>query len=96
MTEKTGYKYSAKASQSLTTGTIGFEVTMYFDDPTELEGANKNRLVDMMENVETTFEKRGYKIASIEPTNLEKANTIMTKKMKAAEVKRIAEAEANL
>lgn len=96
MTEKTGYKYNAKASQSLTTGTVGFEVNFYFDDPKELEDLNKNRLVDLFENIETTFEKRGYKIASIEPTNLEKAQTIMTKKMQAAEKKRIAEAEANI
>lgn len=69
MSEKTGYKYSVKFSQSLTTGTIGFEGYQAFDDINEFD---KTMLATLLENVEAEFSKRGYKIASINPTNSEK------------------------
>jgi len=64
-----GFKYSVKFSQSLTTGTIGFEGYLAFDDVNDFD---KTLLVTMLENIEGEFHKRGYKVASIEPTNSEK------------------------
>lgn len=94
-TKKEGYKFGLKTSQSLTTGTFGFEGAFYFDDPKDLE-KNKEFLVTMIEEQEKIFELHGYKVASTIPTNLEKNQTILTKKMEAAEKKRIAEAEASV
>ena len=71
MSEKTGYKYSVKFSQSLTTGTIGFEGYQAFDDINEFD---KTMLPTLLENIEAEFSKRGYKIASITPTNAEKVS----------------------
>lgn len=92
-TKKEGYKFGLKTSQSLTTGTFGFEGAFYFDDPKDLE-KNKAFLLTMIQEQEVIFENAGYKVASTIPTNLEKNQTILTKKMEAAEAKRRTEAEA--
>jgi hypothetical protein len=62
-----------KFSQSLTTGTIGFEGYLAFDEPNQFD---KTMLATLLENVEAEFSKRGYKIASLSPTNSEKVKKI--------------------
>ena len=87
MTEKTGYKYTVKFSQSLTTGTIGFEGSYSFDDPKDIENPiHKQYLVTLLEEIETTFDKKGYKIATFVPTNAEKNTVIKSSKQESKEV----------
>lgn len=87
MTEKTGFKYTVKFSQSLTTGTIGFEGSYNFDDPKEFENPkNKQYLVGLLEAIEETFEKKGFKIASITPTNMEKNIPVKSGRQEAKEL----------
>ena len=69
MTEKTGYKYSIKFNQSLTSGTIAFEGYYAFD--TVDEGLIDNHpLLHILKNIEKQFQEAGYKVASIIPNNM--------------------------
>ncbi len=68
MTEKTGYKYSIKFNQSLTSGTIAFEGYYAFDD--FVTDYDPERLLTMLKNTETVFQAAGYKVASIIPNNM--------------------------
>jgi hypothetical protein len=67
MTEKTGYKYSIKFNQSLTSGTIAFEGYYAFDNPSEFD---KGILLGLLIAQEKAFQDKGYKVASIIPNNL--------------------------
>jgi len=67
MTEKTGYKYSVKFNQSLTSGTIAFEGYYAFD---EIEDYDKETLLGLLVTTEKVFQDAGYKVASIVPNNL--------------------------
>jgi hypothetical protein len=69
MTEKTGYKFSAKFNQSLTSGTIAFEGYFGFDSFEEYL-LNKDVLLRILKEQEEIFTKEGYKVASIIPNNL--------------------------
>jgi hypothetical protein len=67
MSEKTGFKYSIKFNQSLTSGTIAFEGYFAFDHPTEFD---TGKLLGMLQEQETAFANAGYKIASSIPNNM--------------------------
>jgi hypothetical protein len=67
MTEKTGFKYSIKFSQSLTSGTIAFEGFYAFD---EIKDYDKETLLRLLVSTEKVFQDAGYKVASIVPNNL--------------------------
>ena len=67
MSEKTGYKYSIKFNQSLTSGTFAFEGYLGFDHPSEFDATI---LVNMLKEQESAFQAEGYKVASIIPNNL--------------------------
>ena len=76
MTEKTGYKYSIKFNQRLTSGTIAFEGYYAFDEfPQQL-----NLLVEMLKSTEKVFAEEGYKIASSIPNNLQKLSNAKSDK----------------
>ena len=64
---KTGYKYSIKFNQSLTSGTLGFEGYYAFD---EYDSFNPHILLEMLKEQEKVFTEAGYKVASIVPNNL--------------------------
>lgn len=69
--QKTGFKYRIGFHQSLTTGVIGFEANVNFDDYDNLDEDTPNpvtHLESMLEDAETVFTARGYRVASqIEP-----------------------------
>ena len=72
MTEnKTSYKYQIGFHQSVTTGIIGFEGNVNFDDYDNLDEDTPNpvtHLESMLEDAENVFKGRGYRVASqIEP-----------------------------
>lgn len=67
MTEKTGYKYSIKFNQSLTSGTIAFEGYFAFDSPIDFD---PTVLVSMLKEQESAFQNEGYKVASAVPNNM--------------------------
>lgn len=70
--QKTGFKYSVKFSQSLTTGTLGFEGFYAFS---ELENFDENILVEALKRQEDAFRKDGiHKVATYDPTNSEKTS----------------------
>jgi hypothetical protein len=65
--QKTGYKYSIKFNQSLTSGTIAFEGYYAFD---QVGDYDKKTLLELLKNTEKVFQDEGYKVASIVPNNL--------------------------
>ena len=67
--QKTGYKYSIKFNQSLTSGTIAFEGYFAFDEFHEFD-TKPNPLLPMLQSIEKDFMDAGYKVASIVPNNL--------------------------
>ncbi len=67
--QKTGYKYSIKFNQSLTSGTLAFEGYFGFDDPQEFEEQSA-KLLTMLQKTEEVFTTAGYKVASIIPNNM--------------------------
>lgn len=69
-TGKTSYKFSVKANQSLTTGTIGFEGYLASDKPiTDDDALN---LLRGIERCEEKFEAAGYLVAKTSPTSIKK------------------------
>lgn len=69
MTEKTGYKFSIKANQSLSNGMIAFEGYFAFDTFDEFN-INKDLLVKMFKTQQEEFEREGFKCSSIIPNNM--------------------------
>lgn len=71
--QKTGYKYRIGFHQSLTTGVIGFEGNVNFDDnipPDFIGTANifAKKLLVLLKDTEDVFKTQGYRLASdIEP-----------------------------
>ena len=64
---RTGYKYRIGFHQSLTTGVIGFEGNVNYDNAGDTEEHN-DYLVNMLKNTEYIFREQGYRVASdIEP-----------------------------
>ena len=69
MTDKTGYKFSIKANQSLSNGMIAFEGYFAFDTFDEFL-TNKDLLTKMFQETQAQFEKEGFKCSSIIPNNM--------------------------
>lgn len=64
---KTSYKYRIGFSQSLSTGIIAFEGNVNFDDYDHLDEDTPNpvtHLESMLEDAETVFKARSYRVAS--------------------------------
>ena len=86
--EKTGYKYSIKFSQSLTSGTIAFEGYFAFDEPGDFE-REAGILMTMLQIQEDIFTKEGYKVASTIPNNMRDLANRRTELQLAREVQKL-------
>ena len=67
--EKTGYKFSVKTSQSLTSGVIGLECYFAFD---QLSDFNPDALLCMLQKAERKLTKQGYRVASVHAEKIPK------------------------
>ena len=66
--QKTGYKYRIGFHQSLTTGVVGFEGNIQFDEGEENAATASDKLMILVSSAEQSFKGMGYRVASdIEP-----------------------------
>src|SRR4029079_1637166 len=71
MTEKTGYKFSIKANQSLSSGMIGLEAYYAFDGQKDFDATV---IPNILKAQEQKLTKAGYKLCSLIPNNMEQAS----------------------
>jgi hypothetical protein len=73
MTEKTGFKYSIKFNQSLSSGVVAFEGHYQFDESSDIELThNKEFLVNQLKEQQRIFRLAGFKVASDIPEKMPK------------------------
>lgn len=97
MTEKTGYKYSAKVSQSLTSGTLAFEVYLGSDNLADyLDPKVNTQMRQIFKTIQQTFlddTDWDFKVASSIPNNMQQLAKRKTELQLAKEVNKLEEGE---